>query len=95
MLWVSNVISLAMRQAAEDRAHRSALLGMNAWERHKHFLANVVHYYGRGSGAAAADANPTVKTDFDILQENYRCERALIRASQWLSSPRVDILCTC
>lgn len=45
---------------------------MNAWERHKHFLANIVHFYGRGGEGAAADANPTVKTDFDILRENYR-----------------------
>ena len=82
---------------------RSALLGMNAWERHKHFVANYVKYYGgndgqcihkcvlqnlvaayvnykhaplviiRLSGQPPADTNQTVKTDWDVLRESYRC----------------------
>lgn len=58
----------SLRQQAASRGH-GALMGMNAWDRHKHFIANYVKFYG---GQPPADTNQTVKTDWDVLRENYR-----------------------
>lgn len=58
----------SLRQQAASTG-RGVLMGMNAWDRHKHFIANYVKFYG---GQPPADDNQTVKTDWDVLRENYR-----------------------
>jgi hypothetical protein len=58
-------------QAAEDRQHRSRLMGMTAWQRHVHFIQTSQQFYG-GGGLEGETPNPTTRTDQDVLRENYR-----------------------
>lgn len=48
-------------------------MGMTAWQRHVHFIQTSQQFYGGGKEGAEAQPNPTVKTDQDVLRENYRC----------------------
>ena len=48
---------------------------MTAWQRHVHFIQTNQKFYGgrKASGGIEEQPNPTVRTDQDILRENYRC----------------------
>lgn len=50
-------------------------MGMTAWQRHVHFIQTSQQFYGGGrpGGGDEEQPNPTVKTDQDVLRENYRC----------------------
>lgn len=49
---------------------RQQLLGLTAFERHKRLMADYVRYYG---GRQPAPSQPTAKSDYDVLREQYRC----------------------
>jgi hypothetical protein len=54
-------------------------MGMTAWQRHVHFIQTNQQFYG-GRKAGCGDEeqpDPTVRTDQDVLRENYRCRDRL------------------
>ena len=50
-------------------------MGMTAWQRHVHFIQTSQQFYGGRTlgGGDEETLNPTVRTDQDVLRENYRC----------------------
>ena len=55
--------------AAASAASVSQLRGLNAWQRHQHFLRVRNDAYGRRQGAAAGSAE---RTDADVVREKHR-----------------------
>jgi hypothetical protein len=49
-------------------------MGMTAWQRHVHFIQTSQQFYGgrKAGGGNEEQPNHTIKTDQDILRENYR-----------------------
>lgn len=60
----------AAAAAAAQQQHRRQFLGLTAYDRHKRLIAEYVNFYG-GKLPAPAE-QPTLKTDYDILREQYR-----------------------
>jgi hypothetical protein len=57
-------------QAAQLRHSRQHLQGLNAYERHKWMMADYVNFYG---GRLPPPPQPTARSDYEILREQYRC----------------------
>ncbi|XP_041670866.1 protein FRA10AC1 isoform X2 [Cheilinus undulatus] len=55
----------------EARNRRAHLISMNAFERHKKFVADYILYYG-GQMADFRRSGASDKTDMDVLRENHR-----------------------
>ncbi|CAJ1081046.1 protein FRA10AC1 isoform X2 [Xyrichtys novacula] len=55
----------------EARNRRAHLISMNAFERHKKFVADYILYYG-GQAADFKRSRANDKTDQDVLRENHR-----------------------
>lgn len=67
----------ALRNEVFSREHRrqqyaDKLLGLNAYERHKHFIKEYQQYYYGASAASSAGQKLPLKTDNDTLRETYR-----------------------
>jgi len=62
----------AAAAAVAHNQHRRQFLGLTAYDRHKRLMAEYVKFYG-GKLPAPAE-QPTLKTDYDILREQYRCK---------------------
>ncbi len=60
----------AAAAGAAQQQHRRQFLGLTAYDRHKRLIAEYVGFYG-GKMPAPAE-QPTVKTDYDVLREQYR-----------------------
>ena len=58
----------AAAEAAHRGQQRQQLAGMNAFDRHKKFMHDYLHYYGGKLPAT----QQTVKTDYDTLRQQYR-----------------------
>lgn len=57
---------------AAAAAGMSAVRGMNAWERHKHFLHHYTLAYGDRDGSLSQQARQPARTDFDSVREEHR-----------------------
>ncbi|BDA50345.1 Protein FRA10AC1 homolog [Coccomyxa sp. Obi] len=64
----------AAAAAAAQQQHRRQFLGLTAYDRHKRLMAEYVNFYGGRMPAPAEQ--PTVKTDYDVLREQYRFIRS-------------------
>lgn len=60
----------AAAAAAAQQQHKRQFLGLTAYDRHKRLMAEYVNFYG-GKMPAPAE-QPTMKTDYDVLREQYR-----------------------
>lgn len=69
-----NASHIAAVDAAARHRQRSELLGLNAYDRHKRFVHDLVTYYGGKIPESGTDIAPAVpiKTDEDSLKESYR-----------------------
>lgn len=56
---------------ASAATYGSTLRGMNAWQRHTHFVQNYKMIYGDG-GASSLKPRAPVRTDADVVSENHR-----------------------
>lgn len=68
----SDDAAAAAAAAVAHKQHRRQFLGLTAYDRHKRLMAEFVKFYG-GKLPAPAEL-PTLKTDYDILREQYRCK---------------------
>ncbi len=66
----------AAAAAGATAQHRRQFLGLTAYDRHKRLMAEYVNFYGGKLPAPAQQS--TLKTDYDILREQYRCVAVLL-----------------
>ena len=83
----------AAAAAAASAQHRRQFLGLTAYDRHKRLMAEYVNFYGGKLPGPAQQ--PTLKTDYDILREQYRCAECFLLGliSFFFLSLSADLLC--
>ena len=57
------------KDVGQQTSQERRLLGLSAFDRHQWLIKDAIKYYR----AKLPPAQQTVKTDFDVLKEQYRC----------------------
>lgn len=70
----------AVKAGSQGTRQQRRLLGLSAFDRHQALIKDAIHYYR----AKLPPEQQTVKTDYDILKEQYRCLTPSILAPEQL-----------
>ena len=71
-------MSKQQKPAGPQTTQERRLLGLSAFDRHQQLMKDAIRYYR----AQLPPEQQTVKTDFDVLKEQYRCALVLMPLAQ-------------